>query len=306
MANLIVPEDPQFSEEIFELTPQTPAHANEFNSIHKKLFHNTLFLKVKNALLETEIAKAIAIALGRNQALVFNTYDEMVAWFENAENAEKVAALVNGTNLYIIDKDVPDYWWSSVNQQYYELETQKVDLTKYDNILGTNDISGLSEDGTVTGALVKQKQDVDEIYSDLTETKKSVSDGKSSIASAITAKGVTTEADATFETMATNINNLGAKVGSAIHSGAVTTSLTIPANTGKTYIVSIATADSGNYSGIAISGASNASFTQLCRKQYSGDKSAVVVYKLVKSDNSVQTVINTNYQLNFMIAIPVD
>ena len=167
MANLIVPEDPQFSEEIFELTPQTPAHANEFNSIHKKLFHNTLFLKVKNALLETEIAKAIAIALGRNQALVFNTYDEMVAWFENAENAEKVAALVNGTNLYIIDKDVPDYWWSSVNQQYYELETQKVDLTKYDNILGTNDISGLSEDGTVTGALVKQKQDVDEIYSDL-------------------------------------------------------------------------------------------------------------------------------------------
>ena len=117
---------------------------------------------------------------------------------------------------------------------------------------------------------------------------------------------MTTEADATFETMATNINNLGAKVGSAIHSGAVTTSLTIPANTGKTYIVSIATADSGNYSGIAISGASNASFTQLCRKQYSGDKSAVVVYKLVKSDNSVQTVINTNYQLNFMIAIPVD
>ena len=38
--------------------------------------------------------------------------------------------------------------------------------------------------------------------------KKSVSDGKSSIASAITAKGVTTEADATFETMANNINNI--------------------------------------------------------------------------------------------------
>lgn len=180
MANLTIPEDPQFSEEIFQLTPQTPAHANEFNTIHEKLFHNTLFLKLKSALLETEIAKAIAIALGRNQALVFNTYDEMVAWFENAENAEKVAALVNGTNLYIIDKNVPDYWWSSVNQQYYELETQKVDLTKYDNILGTNDISGLSEDGTVTGALVKQKQDVDEIYTNLAngEISFSVVDGE--------------------------------------------------------------------------------------------------------------------------------
>lgn len=38
--------------------------------------------------------------------------------------------------------------------------------------------------------------------------KKSVSDGKSTIASAITAKGVSTAADATFATMATNIRNI--------------------------------------------------------------------------------------------------
>lgn len=174
--------------------------------------------------------------------------------------------------------------------------------------------SGVSGGIAATPAAVKTINDkVEEINgnltkldSDLIETKKSVSDGKSLIASAITDQGVTTKADATFDTMATNIKNLGAKVGSAIHSGATTSSLTIPANTGSTYIVSIATADSSAYSGIAISGASNASFTQLCRKQYSEDKSAIVVYKLVKSNKSVQTVINTNYKLNFIVAVPVD
>lgn len=38
--------------------------------------------------------------------------------------------------------------------------------------------------------------------------KKSVSDGKSAIASAITEKGVSTESDATFETLANNISNI--------------------------------------------------------------------------------------------------
>lgn len=40
------------------------------------------------------------------------------------------------------------------------------------------------------------------------ELKKSVSDGKGTVASAITAKGVSTAADATFATMATNIRNI--------------------------------------------------------------------------------------------------
>ena len=38
--------------------------------------------------------------------------------------------------------------------------------------------------------------------------KKSVSDGKSAVASAITSMGVSTESDATFETMATNVSNI--------------------------------------------------------------------------------------------------
>lgn len=34
-----------------------------------------------------------------------------------------------GKNMYIIEKDVPDYWWDGFNAQY--LETQKVDLSIY-------------------------------------------------------------------------------------------------------------------------------------------------------------------------------
>lgn len=46
------------------------------------------------------------------------------------------------------------------------------------------------------------------INSEINKLKKSVSDGKSLIASAITAKGIETESDATFEVMAENINDI--------------------------------------------------------------------------------------------------
>lgn len=50
--------------------------------------------------------------------------------------------------------------------------------------------------------------DIDEFRTEMSELKKSVSDGKSAVASAITAKGVNTASDATFATMATNIENI--------------------------------------------------------------------------------------------------
>ncbi|MBD5555210.1 MAG: hypothetical protein HDQ95_07725 [Roseburia sp.] len=47
------------------------------------------------------------------------------------------------------------------------------------------------------------------INREITATKKSVSDGKSAVASAITAQGVTTAADATFDVMAANVGKVG-------------------------------------------------------------------------------------------------
>lgn len=49
---------------------------------------------------------------------------------------------------------------------------------------------------------------INSLYGDMESLKKSVSDGKSAIASAITEKGVSTESDATFDTMASNIGNI--------------------------------------------------------------------------------------------------
>ena len=164
--NYEIPEVAEFTEEIEKLETSTPGHAKFFNAIYEKIFHNTLFLRAKTAVLESEIAKSIAIALGRNQALVFNTYDDMAAWFSDAANAENVAGLANGTNLYIIAKDVPDYWWSSVHQKYYELETQKVDLTKYDNIIGDTDISDIG-DGTLTSGVKALNNNLGEINSNI-------------------------------------------------------------------------------------------------------------------------------------------
>jgi hypothetical protein len=46
------------------------------------------------------------------------------------------------------------------------------------------------------------------IHAEVEALKKSVSDGKTAVANAITGKGVTTATDATFATMATNINNI--------------------------------------------------------------------------------------------------
>ena len=49
---------------------------------------------------------------------------------------------------------------------------------------------------------------IDTFYNDIEELKKSVSDGKTLVANAITAKGVTTATDATFQTMADNVANI--------------------------------------------------------------------------------------------------
>lgn len=61
------------------------------------------------------------------------------------------------------------------------------------------------------------KDGFDKVDSDLDTLKKSVSDGKSSIASAITAKGVTTAADATFDTMANNIGKIQTDISHSVY-----------------------------------------------------------------------------------------
>ena len=74
--------------------------------------------------------------------------------------------------------------------------------------LGTTDISSIG-DGTVTGAIAGNKEAIEDINQSLDGCLKSVSDGKKTVASAITAQGVSTAADAEFATMAANIGSVG-------------------------------------------------------------------------------------------------
>lgn len=55
---------------------------------------------------------------------------------------------------------------------------------------------------------VATQEQIKYITEEMTEVKKSVSDGKKLVASAITAKNIPTAADATFKTMADNINKI--------------------------------------------------------------------------------------------------
>lgn len=60
---------------------------------------------------------------------VFDTYAELTEWIKSEENTSKLKV---GSNLYIRDLNVPDYWWDGSAIQ--QLETQKVDLTEYAKI----------------------------------------------------------------------------------------------------------------------------------------------------------------------------
>lgn len=83
------------------------------------------------------------------------------------------------TNLGLIKPDVTDH---------YSIDTQNTNMELIDSAIGS-----------------KAEQ------SEVEELKKSVSDGKTLVANAVTAKGVSTATDATFATMASNIGNI--KVG---------------------------------------------------------------------------------------------
>lgn len=81
-------------------------------------------------------------------------------------------------------------------------QTENLGLCQF----GDNDIPDWRTD--YTGDMDKIDKSIKKISDEITEVKKSVSDGKSKVASAITGKGVDTEATDTFDTMAENIGKI--------------------------------------------------------------------------------------------------
>lgn len=75
-----------------------------------------------------ELVAIEAIARGKATAKVFDTVTDMNDWLAIPENVEQLSI---GDNLYIVDIDVPDYWWDGTQPQI--LEAEAVNLTDYYN-----------------------------------------------------------------------------------------------------------------------------------------------------------------------------
>ena len=119
------------------------------------------------------------------------------------KNSEGIVRAVTSDNLQL-EKPL-------LNENY-DIEVHNRNMDKIDgaiqNLRGT--IDGLELTATnvtmTDGTTVEEK--IQNNVSEIINLKQSVSDGKSLIASAITDKGLTTSNDATFNTMATNINKM--------------------------------------------------------------------------------------------------
>ncbi|KAA6384471.1 MAG: hypothetical protein EZS28_020002 [Streblomastix strix] len=72
------------------------------------------------------------IALGKSKGYVFATMDEMNIWMDDEEN---VAKLEIGDNLYIVYKQIMDYWWDDTGLR--AIKTELPEMSNVITILGT-------------------------------------------------------------------------------------------------------------------------------------------------------------------------
>ncbi|KAA6359716.1 MAG: hypothetical protein EZS28_044757, partial [Streblomastix strix] len=67
---------------------------------------------VSSLVSQPQLQEVRDIASGKSKGYVFAITDEMNTWMEEQENVAKLAI---GDNLYIVDKQVMDYWWDGSN-----------------------------------------------------------------------------------------------------------------------------------------------------------------------------------------------
>ncbi|KAA6384693.1 MAG: hypothetical protein EZS28_019780, partial [Streblomastix strix] len=102
---------------------------------------------VSSLVSQPQLQEVRDIASGKSKGYVFATMDEMNTWMDDQENVAKLAI---GDNIYIVDKQVMDYWWDGSNLR--ALETELPDMSNVMTILGAatgggNAITDLSFDG---------------------------------------------------------------------------------------------------------------------------------------------------------------
>ncbi|KAA6398926.1 MAG: hypothetical protein EZS28_005546 [Streblomastix strix] len=121
------------------------------------------YMLVSSLVTQPQLQEGRNIATGKSKAYVFSTQDELNDWMADQEN---VAKLVTGDNLYIVDKEVTDYWWDGTDIKV--LETELPDMSNVITTLGTatgggNVIIDISIDGNILTS-AKSKNFVDTDY----------------------------------------------------------------------------------------------------------------------------------------------
>ena len=162
-------------------------------------------------------ATARNIAMGRNQAVAFSDYATMIETL----NAMEKDQFKTGQNIYIGTVGVPDLWVYAVEGIMHTFEY----VSDEDVVEKLNANTTIQAGYFKLAMLEGQKVDLTTINEEIAELKKSVSDGKTLVASAITAQGIATAADAEFEVMANNVGLAGnARYNAGVAAGRTLTS----------------------------------------------------------------------------------
>ncbi len=228
MANFTIKDPPEYNPELRMLEPTDPNHADVFNRLYDQLINNEAFL----AALARRTAHALAEHLGSDAVHV--TEQDKQEW--NAKAGTAAATQADAGLMAAADKTKLDgvAAGAEVNQNAYSSinvgnvavaangKTATVTLEAGNNITLSADnaakkiIIAANRDGgnadMLDGYHAAHFAAADHGHAEVDELKKSVSDGKTSVAAAVTAKGVTTAADATFATIAANIGKISTGV----------------------------------------------------------------------------------------------
>ncbi|KAA6362171.1 MAG: hypothetical protein EZS28_042302 [Streblomastix strix] len=110
-----------------------PAYQNRVKNDTYILLAGGGDMLVSSLVTQPQLQKVRDIAPGKSKAYVYSTQGELNDWMAIQEN---VAKLVIGDNLFIVDKEVTDYWWDGTDLKV--LETELPDISNVITTLGTS------------------------------------------------------------------------------------------------------------------------------------------------------------------------
>lgn len=134
----------------------------------------------------------------------------MQLWYniQKHVNIQKKENVDETKRLYTKDRTSRIRSWNISTYPSYKCRGGVSDNATLERIVGHSEIANLGNSLTEIVGNEPLETTAKTLSGGMNELKKSVSDGKSSIASAITAQGVATASDATFNTMAENITKI--------------------------------------------------------------------------------------------------